>query len=285
MTVAASYARCERIARAAAANFYPAFLVLPRPRRRAMYALYAFNRLTDDIADGEGSADQRRASLDQWRTTLRESLDGRPHPVLSALADSARRFEIPPQYFHAVIDGCERDLEPRPFPTFADLYRYCYHVASAVGLACIHIWGFRGQRATEYAESAGVALQLTNILRDIGEDRDRGRVYLPVDDLKRFGCDPDRVCDNPTCDAFQAMMRFQADRAKQYYEHSRQLEACLDPAGRAIYSVLWGTYRRLLTRIEDVRFDVLTSRVRVPTREKCWLVARALPVRWGWARG
>lgn len=285
MTLSASYARCEQISRTSAANFYPAFLVLPRERRRAMYALYAFNRLTDDIADDAGPIDDRKRSLAAWRQQLDASLAGADHPVLTALADVARRFAIPRQYLHAVIDGCASDLEAKPFPTFAALYRYCYSVASAVGLACIHIWGFRGADAPAYAESAGIALQLTNILRDIREDRERGRVYLPVEDIARFGCDPIRVCDDPTCAAFVELMRFQADRAKRYYDHARGLSGRLDPAGRAIYSVLLGTYRRLLERIELARYDVLTARVTVPRREKLALMARALPVRWGWARG
>jgi phytoene synthase len=286
MSLSAGYARCEQIARTAAANFYPAFLVLPRERRRAMYALYAFNRHTDDLADEPGSPADKRRALDAWRADLSAALAGDDsRPTLAALADSARRFGIPPQYFHDVIDGCLADLDARAMPSFADLYRYCYQVASAVGLACIHVWGFHGDRATAHAESAGVALQLTNILRDVGEDRDRGRVYLPTEDLDRFGCDRNRVCDDARCPSFQSLMAFEAGRARSYYDHARGLTPHLSPAGRAIYSVILGTYHRLLDRIESSGFDVLRQRVRVPAREKIALVARALPVRWGWLRG
>jgi phytoene synthase len=154
-----------------------------------------------------------------------------------------------------------------------------------VGQACIHIWGFRGERAPDYAEAAGVALQLTNILRDLDEDRQRGRVYLPVEDLDRFGCDRHAICADAKCDAFQALMRFETERTKQFYREASGLTACLLPAGRAVFGVILDTYHRLLERIEAAQFDVFAQRVSVPKREKVGLVLRALPVRWGWARG
>ncbi len=286
MSVGASYAHCERLARSAAANFYPAFLVLPREQRRAMYTLYAFNRLTDDISDSPGDGGAKHKALESWQQTLDSVLDGgRDHPVLTALRDATNRFQIPREHFHAVIDGCRMDLEPRSFATFAELHHYCRLVASAVGQACIHIWGFRGEHATKHAEAAGVALQLTNVLRDLDEDRRRGRVYIPLEDLDRFGCDRQSICSDAKCDAFQSLMRFETDRARHYYREAEGLTECLLPAGRAVFSVILGTYRRLLERIEASRFDVFAQRVSVPRREKVGLVLRALPVRWGWARG
>jgi 15-cis-phytoene synthase len=286
MNVGTSYANCERLARSAAANFYPAFLVLPREKRRGMYALYAFNRLTDDISDGPGKVGTKRQALDVWQRTLDFVLDhGADHPMLTALRDTMSRFSIPREHFHAVIEGCRIDLEPRQYVTFGELHQYCRLVASAVGQACIHIWGFRGDRALQYADAAGVALQLTNILRDLDEDRKRGRVYLPIEDLDRFGCDRDAICSDPTCEAFQSLMRFECGRAKMYYNQAMGLSECLDPAGRAVFGVMLGTYRRLLERIEESRFDVFSRRVSVPRREKLGLVMRALPVRWGWTRG
>ncbi len=286
MNVGTSYSHCERLARLAAANFYPAFLVLPREQRRAMYALYAFNRLTDDISDSPGDVGEKRQALGAWQNTLDSVLNGDlNHPALTALRDATNRFQIPREHFHAVIDGCRMDLEPRQFATFVELHHYCLLVASAVGQACIHIWGFRGEQATKQAEAAGVALQLTNILRDLDEDRQRGRVYLPVEDLDQFGCDRHAICTDTTCDAFQSLMRFETDRARHYYHEAEGLSERLLPAGRAVFGVILGTYRRLLERIQASRFDVFAQRVSVPRREKVGLVLRALPVRWGWARG
>lgn len=286
MNVGTSYSHCERLARTAAANFYPAFLVLPREQRRAMYALYAFNRMTDDISDGPGDVEAKRQALGTWRKILDSVLDdGRGHATLTALRDATIRFNIPREHFHAVIAGCELDLEPRRFATFAELHQYCRLVASAVGRACIHIWGFRGQNALERADAAGIALQLTNILRDLNEDRNLGRVYLPIEDLDRFGCDRDSICTDAKCDAFQSLMRFQTERTQQYYDHASGLSECLQPAGRAVFGVILGTYRRLLERIEDSHFDVFSQRVTVPRREKVGMVLRALPVRWGWGGG
>jgi phytoene synthase len=284
VTLGAAYAECERIARRSAANFYPAFLVLPRQQRRGMYALYAFNRLTDDISDGPGTPEERRRDLDRWEQQLAAALDGAgAGPVLSALRDTVQRFGIPPQHLIDVIDGCRMDLEPRRFESFPELHHYCRLVAAAVGLACIHVWGFRGADAPRYAEAAGVALQLTNILRDLGEDRARGRVYLPAEDLRRFGCCPNLICSDPCEPAFQELMRFEVARARAYYDEAKGLDPLIAPAGRAVFRVLVGTYRALLDRIEAAGFDVFTRRVCVGTRTKVGLVLRALPLRWGWS--
>jgi phytoene synthase len=285
MSVSAAYARCEQIARRSASQFYPTFWILPRVQRRSMYALYAFNRLTDDVVDGPGRLPDKQQALNYWQQTLNEALAGRPHPVLSALHDTVLRFDIPPTHLHAVIEGCRMDLEPRPFRCFDELYRYCTLVASSVGIACIHIWGFRDPAALPPAESAGVALQLTNILRDLGEDRARGRVYLPLDDLQRFGCDPQTICTDANCPSFQALMRFQVERTKRYYHSAEELDQYLAPAGRAINRMIIQTYRQLLTRIESARFDVFSTRIRVPRSEKMKLLMQAVPLRLGWARG
>ncbi len=285
MSVGAAYARCEKVARRSASHFYPAFLILPRAQRRSMYALYAFNRLTDDIADGPGETAEKRRALDRWQHTLNDALSGMPHPVLSALHDTVMRFDIPPTHLHSVIEGCRLDLEQATFSRFDDLYRYCTLVASSVGIACIHIWGFRDPAALQHAESAGVALQLTNILRDLGEDRDRGRVYLPLEDLERFGCDPQRICSDAACPAYQELMRFQVERVKRFYKDAEPLDDMLRPTGRAVNRMIVQTYRRLLLCIEAAKFDVFSKRVRVPKREKLQLLMQSVPVRMGWARG
>lgn len=284
--LSASYAFCRQLTRRTAGNFYPAMLVLPRAKRRAMYALYAFNRLTDDIADAEGPPLSKQAELLRWKQTVDAGLMGEAaHPALPALKHAVDQFGIPVSHLHAVIAGCLMDTSPRPFATFADLYRYCTLVASAVGMACIHIWGFRGDKAPLYAEHAGVALQLTNILRDLGEDRERGRVYLPLEDLNRFGCDPVHIASAGTEQSFRSLMSFEVERTRGFYETARGLESCLLPAGRAIYRAILDTYRGLLDRIEAIDYDVFSQRVRLTPWKKLQLVGRALPLRWGWSLG
>src|SRR5262249_34044205 len=174
-TLARSYAYCESVARREAGNFYHAFRVLPVPQRRAMCALYAFLRIADDLSDMDGPPAAKRSSLAEWRRGLHQCLSGEyGHPLHAAFHDTVRTSAIPREYLEAVLDGVEMDLTLVSYPTFADLRRYCYRVASAVGLACIHIWGFEDERARTYAEDAGIAFQLTNILRDLGEDAARG---------------------------------------------------------------------------------------------------------------
>jgi phytoene synthase len=278
-----SYTDCERLARREAGNFYHAFHVLPRPQRRAMCALYAFMRVTDDLADEPGEPAAKRRALKQWRSDLHAALAGdyrhRLHP---ALHDTVMRFGVPVAHLEEVINGVEMDLEPVRFADFAALYRYCYRVASAVGLACIHIWGFRGEQARVHAEQAGIALQLTNILRDLPEDLARGRVYLPVEDLERFGCDPLRLRRGPDDCAFRELMRFEIERARGYYDAAGGLKPLLSPAGRAVFQVMLRTYRGLLDEIERRGYDVFRGRVRLSRWRKLSLVLQALPVRCGW---
>jgi phytoene synthase len=250
-----------------------------------MCALYAFMRVTDDLTDEPGDAAEKRAALEAWRGQLRDALGGRHgHELHPAFHHTVTRYAIPGQYLLDVLDGVGMDLEPVAYETFADLYRYCYRVASAVGLACIHIWGFAGDEAKKYAEAAGIAFQLTNILRDLGEDAGRGRVYLPREDLERFGYDPVALRRGERGEAFQALMRFQAERARGYYQSSRPLAGLLPPPGRAVFQVMSQTYRALLDAIVRRDFDVFSGRVRVGTWKKLWFVAGALPLRWGWHR-
>jgi phytoene synthase len=278
---AGSFAYCVRLARRAAGNFYPAFRVLPRPQRRAMCALYAYLRVTDDIADEPGPADARAAALAAWRKRTDQALTEGiySHRLHAAFHETVERSGIPRQHLAEVIDGVESDLRPVAFETFAELYRYCYRVASAVGLCCIHVWGFRDERAREYAESAGIAFQLTNILRDLGEDLQRGRVYLPAEDWRRFDCPPERWAQRG--ESFRELMRFQVARARGYYEAARPLSALLPPAGRAVFGVMARTYRGLLDQIERRDYDVFSRRVRLSRWRKAALVLRALPVRFG----
>jgi phytoene synthase len=282
--LAASYAYCERLARREAANFYPAFRVLPGPQRRAMCALYAFLRVADDLTDGPGSTADKQAALAAWRTAFARAMAGDySHPLHPALHHTIRIHGIPCAYLHLVLDGVEMDLVQDSYATFAELYRYCYRVASAVGLACIRIWGCTDERATAYAESAGIALQLTNILRDLREDADRGRVYLPQEDLLHFGYHVEQLRRCERDDRFRALMRFQVERARGYYEAARPLSALLPPPGRAVFQVMLRTYRGLLETIEQRAYDVFSSRISLSGWRKLGLVVQAVPVRLGWA--
>ncbi len=283
MNLAASYTFCERLTRREASNFYPAFRVLPADRRRAMCALYAFMRVADDLSDGPGPAAEKRAKLDAWRADLRHALTGDyRHPLHPALHHAVTTYRVPAEYLEAVLDGVCMDLEPVAYATFDQLYRYCYHVASAVGLACIYIWGFKDESAKSYAESAGIAFQLTNILRDLAEDAARQRIYLPREDLERFGYSEEELRRGERNQAFRALMRFEVERARGYYETSGALVPLLEPHGRAIFLVMQRTYRGLLDAIERRDYDVFSSRVRLSRWRKLLFLLRALPVRWGW---
>lgn len=281
--LARSYRYCEDLARREAGNFYPAFLLLPAPRRRSMCALYAFMRIADDLSDEAAPVASKRHQLTAWRSGLHALLQGEiGHPSHAALRDTIDRYSIPVRYLEAVIDGVEMDLEPVCYQTFAELRTYCWHVASVVGMSCIHIWGFHGQDAIRLAEDAGIAFQLTNILRDLAEDAARDRIYLPAEDLAHFSYDVERLRKG-TCDAaFHAMMRFEIDRARAYYRSGWRLLPHLSPAGRAVFAMMTRTYRGLLTEIERRDHDVFRGRVRVPRWKKLLFALAALPARFEW---
>ena len=270
-----SYAYCVRVARTRAKNFYYSFLLLSKPQRRAMCAIYAFMRYCDDLSDDPGA---NRAAIDRWRAELDDALEGRfsAHPVWPAFHHTVRRFGIPHEYFREMIDGVLGDLEPRTFETFDQLYRYCYQVASVVGLTILHIFGFDTRTALPLAEKCGVAFQLTNILRDIREDAELGRIYLPAEDLRRFGVKPEDLRAGNRNDAFLELMRFEAARARQYYNESAPLLDLVHPRSRPSLWALIAIYSRLLERIEATNYDVFRKRVRLSTIEKGWIVARAM---------
>jgi phytoene synthase len=282
-SLAESYAYCEQLARREAGNFYHAFRLLPRPQRSAMSALYAFMRVTDDVTDGPGEPAAKQLALKSWAQELDLALSGMyTHPLHAAFHHTVHTYGIPRAYLDAVLEGVGMDLEPVSFDTFADLYTYCYRVASVVGLACIHIWGYTDEKAKVYAETAGIGFQLTNILRDLGEDVGRGRVYLPREDLTRFGYSRDALERNARNDSFRQLMNFQADRAKQYFDQSLPLDSFLHPPGRAVFQVMSRTYRGLLEAIISADFRVFDRRITVSRFRKLWYVIQALPVRWSW---
>jgi phytoene synthase len=272
-----SYAYCRRVARTRARNFYYSFVLLSRAQRNAMCAVYAFMRYCDDLSDEPGS---NLASIEQWRAALDEALEGRygAHPVLPAFHDTVSRYRIPPRYFHEMIDGVASDLEPRTFETFEQLYRYCYQVASTAGLTTIHILGFESPQALPLAEKCGIAFQLTNILRDIREDAARGRIYLPAEDLARFGVTGDDIRGGVRTPEFNDLMVFETARARQYYKESQPLVGLVDRRSRASLTALISIYSRLLDRIERSNYDVFTRRISLSAWEKSWIVVRALLV-------
>lgn len=269
-----SYVFCGKIARARARNFYYAFLLLPRERRRAMCAIYAFMRYCDDLSDEPGAA---REPMERWRAALRSALRGEygTSPMLPAFHDTVQRYRIPHQYFYEMIDGVSSDLQPRQIRTFGDLYRYCYQVASVVGLTTIHIFGFDSPGALELAEKCGIAFQLTNILRDVREDAGRGRVYLPAEDLDRYRVGLRDLIDGNRTEHFVELMRFEAGRARAYYEESRPLLGMVHPASRPALRALVAIYSRLLRKIEHSGYDVLSRRVSLSALEKSWITLRA----------
>jgi len=266
----ASYRFCRQIARTRARNFYYSFLLLPRDQRDAMCAIYAFMRYCDDISEAEGAS---RTAIERWRQDLDRALSGQypDNPLWPAFHDTVQRYKIPCHYFHEMIDGVSGDLEPRRIQTFDELYRYCYQVASVVGLTIIHIFGFESADALKLAEKCGIAFQLTNILRDVREDCANGRVYIPEEDIARFGADLAKHDDR-----FVALMSFEAQRARDYYDQSRPLLSLVAPRSRASLWALIEIYRRLLNRIERSNYDVLIKRIRVPTWEKLAILGTAI---------
>ncbi len=273
-----SYRHCQQIARARAKNFYYSFLLLDKPRRLAMCAIYAFMRQCDDLSDNP-TADKKkvRESIALWRLELDRALGGdvASAPIWPAFHDTVLRYGIPHRFFHEMIDGITSDLEPRRVQTFDELYRYCYQVASVVGLTVIHIFGFTSVRALLLAEKCGVAFQLTNILRDVREDAELDRVYLPVEDLNAFGVAPEQLLSGRENEAFRRLMRREADRASAYYLESATLLDLIEPRSRRSLWALREIYMRLLAKIEREHFGVLSKRISIPTWSKISILLQA----------
>ena len=283
----ASYAACRAITRGASSSFPLAFRLLPPAKRRAMDALYAFLRVTDDLADEPGDPAARRDALNVWRRSLTAALGGTySHPVHPALHDTVRRYDIPPEYLFATIDVVETDLDPIRFATAEEFQGYCYRVASVVGLACIRIWGLRPGAEWDCAKwpatVAGYAFQMTNVLRDLGEDLARGRVYLPSEGMGKAYVPPEAWRDPARTDDFREMMRLLVAEARFFYRTGDDLYRFLSPDGCGVFRVMSGFYEALLNEIERRNYDVFTQRVRVPRWRKAVVLASAWPARWGW---
>jgi len=291
-----AYAVCRAIAKREAKNFYYAFVALPEPRRNAICAIYAFMRKADDLADDETvPMAERRAGLDTWLTEWHAASAGgaTSDPVFIAVRDAVVRFQIPLTLLDELVAGVTMDLDsvqgdaPDTYATFDDLYRYCYLVASVVGLVCIHIFGYSDLRAEKLAEETGIAFQLTNILRDVAEDAERNRVYLPLEDLKAHGVSLNELLkrvkgSGPTA-AERALLKEIGARAEKYYESADALMPLIDKESRPALGVLVEIYHALLKRIEAADFDVFSKRASVPTIEKMRILAAGM-MRMGWVR-
>jgi squalene synthase HpnC len=292
--VGASYEECHRIAREAHSNFYPAFFLLPKPKRDGIVALYAFMRLIDDVSDEDADLAAKQRGMAKWRTALDEAITGQSQvfdgntvsplqtdflpgqrEVLPALVDTMERYKMPARYLHDLISGAEMDLTIRSYPSFERLKEYCYRVAGTVGLTCTHIFGFHDFRALESAEKFGLAFQLTNIIRDVKEDYERGRVYLPEEDLAHFNVSPEDLGRSEGTLGVHELLRFEAERAWKLYEEGAKLFGMIDQDGRATLWLLVHTYSSLLARIESVDFAVFGQRVSLTKAEKLKLIAKA----------
>ena len=271
-----AYRECQQTTRRAAKNFYYAFLTLPPADRQAIYVVYSFCRYCDDAVDSETSADRQTAALHQLGAALTNSYAGQAEtPVFLALADVARRYAIPEQYFREVLAGVESDLTTDRYRDFAELRQYCYRVAAVVGLICLQIFGYRDDRAKDYAIDLGLAMQLTNICRDVKEDWEMGRVYLPQEELAHFGYTEADLAAGICNAAFGELMRFQVRRAREYFARGRELLPYLTPRSRACPATLGGIYGKVLDRIEAADYDVLHRRVQVSTAAKLRVMAQA----------
>jgi len=273
------------MARRRARNFYYGVWLLPRARRDAFCAIYAFMRYADDVADDAGDVANKLASLARWREALDRSLNGTlaangdGHAIFPALRHAIERYAIPVDYFRELIAGAEMDLTIRSYATFDDLYRYCYRVASVVGLCSLHVFGFSDPAAKPLAEQCGVAFQLTNILRDLREDAAAGRVYLPAEDLVRFGYPASDLSAATANDPFLKLMRFEAARARDFYDRSRPLIGLVEPDSRPALWTMISIYRGILEAIERDPAAVLRRRVRLSAFDKAALAARAAAMR------
>jgi phytoene synthase len=294
--LAVAYSVCRSITRSAAKNFYYAFLVLPRAKRQALCAVYAFMRRCDDIADDESlSQNDRRQKLSAWLDALHRAQSGQPsdEPILLALTDAERRYHIRVGLLDQLADGTAMDVEggaaanqnPREeasslpelsvhYRTFDDLYQYCYRVASVVGLVCIHVFGYSDPAAEPLAERLGLAFQLTNIIRDVKEDASMGRVYLPEEDLDKFGIPISALSSVSDPIPLRPLLAMEADRAREYYRAGEELIPLVEEDSQPALWVLMTIYQRLLDKIALREYDVFSEKVSLSVREKLSILAK-----------
>ncbi|SIS53585.1 MULTISPECIES: phytoene/squalene synthase family protein [Alicyclobacillus] len=275
MNLTEAYEHCARRTREAGSSFYYGMRMLPPAKRRAMYAIYAWSRLCDDAVDDHTGADalSHLATAERiYRAAYADDYHASAEPVVLALGDAVRRFGIPQEPFAHLVRGMRLDMEPVRLRTLADLEAYCDDVAGTVGLMCVHIFGYRDGRALELAIDMGRALQLTNILRDLGEDLARDRVYLPEEEMERYGYSFADLVQRRVTPAFFALMRAQAERAKAYYARAAELFSLVEPDSLRCLSMLYIMYRRLLDKIEARGFRVFDERISLSGSQKLRLV-------------
>jgi len=270
---------CAQLTRKSRSNFYYSFLFLSKQKREAIYAVYAFCRSVDDVADGDASDGEKQMLLADWRREIERCYKGTPeHPITVKLAQSLQRFPIPREYFEELIAGVEMDLTHTRYSTFGELYEYCYRVASVVGLMCIEIFSYRNPKAKDYAIALGVALQLTNIMRDLKGDAERGRIYLPLEDLACVGYREEELLQCAYTPAFIELMGVVATRARQYFHRARHLLTEEDRRSLVAAEIMGAIYYRLLESIEAQHYRVFDRIITLPTSHKLWI---ALSI---WAR-
>ena len=258
-------------------SFGVAFAVLPAPQREAIRAVHAFSRSVDDSVDEEPDPLRARQELTRWRREIAACYEGEPEEAVSrSLRPHLHRFGIPRAHLEEIVRGVEMDLVHARYSTFAELRKYCYRVASVVGLICLHIFGEDEERGREYAENLGLALQLTNILRDVGRDHARGRIYLPADEIAAHGYSEAELALGERNDAFHRLMRFQAARAREFFAAAESGARRLDRRRIVAAEIMGRVYRRLLERMEAGGFDVFAREVRVPKRERLWIAGSVL---------
>ena len=264
----------RRVTKASGSNFYYAFLFLPKPKREAIYAVYAFCRLSDDLVDEVKAGGDPAAALTRWRQELDIDFHGGDgHPLIAAVGQAARRFNIPKAYFQELLNGMEMDLTRGRYATFEELYSYCYRVASVVGLICIEIFGYRNPGTKTYAERLGIAFQLTNILRDLALDARRGRIYLPQDELKRFGYTEDELLAGSYNDAFVELMRFQCGRTRDFFRAASAALPAEDRRSLLAAEIMRAIYYRLLIKIERERYDVFKGEIALGKSRKFFVAS------------
>jgi len=274
-SIAEAYRECADITRRSGSSFASAFWMLPRAKRNALHAIYAFCRLSDDIADDPEIAGDRTALLARWRRELDDAFRGRAqHAVGVALTDAIENYQLPERVFLDLLDGVAFDLADGPIETFEDLRRYCYRVASTVGLLVVRILGFENPRSLEFAETLGIAVQLTNVLRDIGDDASTGRIYLPAAELERFGVSAESILQREMTDALQLMLSFNAMRAASYYDRAAELLPDEDRRALRPATAMGKIYRALLDELIERRFPCFDQPVRISKPRRVAIAAK-----------
>jgi phytoene synthase len=275
LDIASAYRECADITRRSGSSFASAFWMLPKKKRNALHAIYAFCRLADDIADDPKIAGDRATLLARWRAELDDAFRGRAqHAVGIALTDAIAAYRFPQQVFVDLLDGVEFDLAEQPIESFDDLRLYCYRVASTVGLLVVRILGFQNPRSLEFAETLGIAVQLTNVLRDVGDDASEGRIYLPSDELDRFGVSAESILAREMSDELQLLLSFNAKRALSYYENAERLLPDEDRRALRPATAMGRIYRALLDELIERGFPCFEQPVRISKPRRVAIAAK-----------